>query len=115
MRICHGKTRALASFVGARIVSLYLMKRGAKTNMVRLHGPAPRGRRLQAWAPFGHSMTTTIFGALRRDQITATCVFERPMNGPCFLAYIEQFPAPTLRQGDAVVRKAIERAGASLR
>ena len=49
------------------------------------------------------------------------------MKGPCFLAYVEHFLAPTLRQGDVVVmdnlpshkvagvREAIERAGASLR
>jgi len=72
-------------------------------------------------------MTTTFVGALRHDQIAAPCVFDGPMNGPCFLAYVEQFLAPTLRQGDVVVmdnlpshkvagvREAIERAGASLR
>ncbi len=95
--------------------------------MVRLYGRAPRGRRLNASAPFGHWMTTTFVGALRCDQITAPCVFDGPMNGPCFLAYVEHFLAPTLRRGDVVVmdnlpshkvagvREAIERAGATLR
>lgn len=92
--------------------------------MARLYGRAPRGRRLKASAPFGHWMTTTFVGALRCDQITAPCVFDGPMNGPCFLAYVEQFLAPTLRKGDVVdnlpshkvagVREAIERAGATL-
>ena len=71
-------------------------------------------------------MTTAFVGALRHDQIAAPCVFDSPMNGPCFLAYVEQFLTPTLRQGDVVgmdnltahnvagVREAIERAGATL-
>jgi transposase len=106
---------------------VFIDETGAKTNMVRLYGRAPRGRRLKASAPFGHWMTTTFVGALRCDQITAPCVFDGPMNGPCFLAYVEQFLAPTLRKGDVVVmdnlpshkvagvREAIERAGATLR
>ncbi len=35
--------------------------------MVRLHGRAPRGCRLNASAPFGHWMTTTFVGALRHN------------------------------------------------
>jgi transposase len=61
------------------------------------------------------------------DAIAAPCVFDGPMNGACFLAYVEHFLAPALRKGDVVVmdnlpahkvkgvRKAIERAGATLR
>ena len=106
---------------------VFIDETGAKTNMVRLYGRAPRGRRLKASAPFGHWMTTTFVGTLRCDQITAPCVFDGPMNGPCFLAYVEHFLAPTLRKGDVVVmdnlpshkvagvREAIERTGASLR
>jgi transposase len=54
-------------------------------------------------------------------------VFDGPMDGPCFRAYIEQFVVPILRPGDIVVmdnlsshkvvgiREAIEAAGAELR
>ena len=106
---------------------VFIDETGAKTNMVRLYGRAPRGSRLVASASFGHWMTTTFVGALRCDQIAAPCVFDGPMNGPCFLAYVEHFLAPTLRRGDVVVmdnlpahkvagvREAIERAGATLR
>lgn len=106
---------------------VFIDETGAKTNMVRLYGRAPRGRRLKASAPFGHWMTTTFVGTLRCDQITAPCVFNGPMNGPCFLAYVEHFLASILRKGDVVVmdnlpshkvagvREAIERTGASLR
>jgi transposase len=95
--------------------------------MVRLYGRAPRGRRLKASAPHGHWMTTTFVGALRCDTIAAPCMFDGPMNAACFLAYVEHFLAPALREGDVVVmdnlpahkvagvREAIERTGATLR
>jgi transposase len=106
---------------------VFIDETGAKTNMARLYGRAPRGRRLKASAPHGHWMTTTFVGALRHDKIAAPCVFDGPMNGACFRAYVEHFLAPTLRKGDVVVmdnlpshkvagvREAIERAGATLR
>jgi transposase len=99
----------------------------AKTNMVRLYGRSPRGQRLAAPTPHGHWMTTTFVAALRHDEITAPCVFDGPMDGASFLTYVEHFLVPTLRQGDIVVmdnlashkvagvKKAIERAGATLR
>lgn len=58
--------------------------------------------------------------------MTAPMVLDGPMNGPAFLAYVEQILVPTLRPGDIVVvdnlpahksggvRAAIERAGATL-
>jgi DDE superfamily endonuclease len=81
----------------------FIDETGAKTNMARLYGRAPRGRRLKASAPHGHWMTTTFVGALRHDKIAAPCVFDGPMNGACFRAYVEHFLAPTLRKGDVVV------------
>ncbi len=106
---------------------VFIDETGAKTNMVRLYGRAPRGQRLFAPVPYGHWMTTTFVAALRHDEITAPCVFDGPMNGASFLTYVEQFLVPTLRNGDVVVmdnlashkvagvRQAIERAGATLR
>jgi len=93
--------------------------------MVRRYGRSPRGQRLVAPVPHGHWKTTTFVAALRHDEITAPCVFDGPMNGASFLAYVEQFLVPTLRSGDLVVmdnlgshkvagvREAIERAGAT--
>src|SRR5262245_64197539 len=57
---------------------------------------------------------------------TAPCLFDGPINGERFLAYIEQVLVPTLRPGDIVVmdnlgshkgkavRRAIRKAGAKL-
>jgi hypothetical protein len=99
----------------------------AKTNMTPSHGRCPRGTRLIAPVPFGHWRTSTFLAALRWDGLVAPAVFEGPINGRSFTAYVEQVLAPVLRPGDIVVldnlgshkgkavRNAIERAGAELR
>ena len=106
---------------------VFIDEAGASTKMTRLYGRCPRGERLVSYVPFGHWKTTTFVGALRHDQITAPCVFDGPMNGETFRAWVEQFLAPTLREGDIVVmdnlsshkvagvKAAIEKAGARLR
>jgi transposase len=106
---------------------VFIDETGASTKMTRLYGRSPRGQRLVSYVPFGHWKTTTFVGALRHDQITAPCVFDGPMNGERFRAWVEQFLAPTLRPGDVVVmdnlsshkvagvKAAIEKSGASLR
>ena len=45
----------------------------------------------------------TFLAALRCDRITAPCVFDGPINGESFRAYVEQVLIPTLRPGDIVV------------
>jgi putative transposase len=71
--------------------------------MTRLYGWAPRGRRLVAKFPHGHWNTATFLAALRNDRLDAPCLFEGPINGQRFLAYVEQFLVPTLKPGDIVV------------
>jgi DDE superfamily endonuclease len=95
-----------------------------KTNMTRLRGPPPCGKRLVAAVPHGHWKTSTFIGALRCDGLVAPGVFDGAINGDLFLAYVEQVLVPTLRQGDVVimdnlrshkgagVREAIKAAGA---
>jgi transposase len=97
-----------------------------KTNMTRTHGRARRGQRLVAAVPHGHWRTMTFLAALRVDRIEAPCVFDGPINGRRFTAYVEQFLVPTLKHGDVVVmdnlgshkgeavRRAIRGAGAHL-
>ena len=74
-----------------------------KTNLTRTHGRARRGQRLVAAVPHGHWGTMTFLAALRVDRIEAPCVFDGPINGQRFTAYIEQFLVPTLKPGDVVV------------
>jgi transposase len=75
----------------------------AKTDMTRTHGRCAVGQRLVEKVPHGHWKTLTFVAALRCDRITAPCVFDGPINGLCFLAYVTQFLVPTLRPGDIVV------------
>lgn len=94
--------------------------------MAPLRGWSPRGARLRATAPFGRWRTMTFIAALRCDRIDAPCLFDGPINGEAFLAYVRTFLVPTLREGDVVVmdnlgshrgklvRRAIRQAGAKL-
>jgi transposase len=68
-----------------------------------------------------------VVAALRPTQLTATAVFDGPMDNDTFRAYVDQVLVPSLRPGDVVVldnlaahkqpevRVAIEQAGAQLR
>jgi transposase len=97
-----------------------------KTNMAPLRGWGPKGERLRAFVPHGHWRTLTFLGALRCDRLTAPCVFDGPINGESFRAYVAQQLLPVLKQGDivvmdnlgshrsAAVRRMIKAAGARL-
>lgn len=74
-----------------------------KTNMAPLRGWCPRGRRLRDQVPHGRWQTLTFVAALRHDRLTAPCLFDGPINGASFLAYITQVLVPTLKPGDIVV------------
>ena len=74
-----------------------------KTNMTRLYGWAPRGERLVDKVPYGHWKTQTVLAALRCDRVEAPCLFDGPINGERFLAYVEQFLVPALKPDDIVV------------
>ena len=106
---------------------MFIDETWTKTNMTRLYGWAPRGRRLVvAKIPYGHWKTATFLAARRNDRIDAPCVFDGPINSERFLAYVEQFLVPTLKRNDIVVldnlgshkgkavRNAIKAAGARL-
>lgn len=45
----------------------------------------------------------TFIAALRLEGITAPVVFDQPINGEWFRAYVEQELVPTLRPGDVVI------------
>ena len=70
--------------------------------MTRLYGRAPRGERLVDKVPHGHWKTTTFICGLRYNGVTAPFMLDGAMDGPHFLAYIEQMLAPTLKKGDIV-------------
>ena len=56
------------------------------------------------WRPFPWPLEdTTFIAALRHDRITAPCVFDGPINGASFLAWVQQALVPTLSAGDIVI------------
>ena len=71
--------------------------------MAPLRGWGPKGKRLRGFAPQGHWRTLTFLGALRCDRLDAPCVFDGPINGQSFRAYVEQQIVPVLEPGDIVV------------
>lgn len=71
--------------------------------MTRLYGRAARGERCKCAVPHGHWQTSTLVVALRHDRLCAPCLLDGPMNGPAFLAYVQQFLAPELGPGDIVI------------
>ncbi len=71
--------------------------------MAPLRGWGPKGDRIRAFAPRGHWRTLTFLGALRCDRLTAPCVFDGPINGECFRAYVQQQLVPALKPGDIVI------------
>jgi transposase len=105
---------------------VFIDETAVSTKMTRLRGRAPCGKRCRAPVPHGHWKTITFVVALRLCGLTAPMMIEGPMNGPTFLAYVEQVLVPTLRPGQIVVmdnlsahkmpaiRVAIEAAGAQL-
>jgi transposase len=95
--------------------------------MVRLYGRGPRGERVIDDVPQGTWKTITFVAALRHKKMVAPMVFDGPMTGQMFVAYVEQCLVPTLKRNDIVVidnlrahkvagvREVIEAAGATLR
>lgn len=82
---------------------VFLDETWVKTNMAPLRGWGPRGKRLAAYAPYGHWKTLTFIAALRHDRIDAPFVIDGPINGELFQLYVEQILAPTLSKGDVVI------------
>ena len=82
---------------------MFLDESGVATNLLRRYGRSPRGQRVVDHAPHGHWQTSTFIAGLRVTALTAPGVLDGPMDGPSFLAYVEQILVPTLQPGDIVI------------
>lgn len=82
---------------------IFLDESGAKTNLTRLCGRAPRGQRVQVRTPHGHWQTTTMIASIRLDGSTACMALEGATDTEVFRAYVRAVLLPTLRTGDTVV------------
>src|SRR5271157_4481027 len=105
---------------------IFIDETWTKTNMAPLRGWGPRGSRVIGKAPFKRWKTMTFIAALRHDGIAAPCLFDGPINGAVFLAWVRESLVPALNPGEIVVmdnlgshrgkavRSAIREAGAKL-
>jgi transposase len=82
---------------------VFIDESGAKTNMTRSHGRAPRGERVVGRVPHGHWKTTTMISAVRLDGPCACATVDGPVDADVFRAYVTLVLAPQLRPGDLVV------------
>ena len=82
---------------------IFLDESGAKTNLTRLRGRAPRGERAHASSPHGHWNTTTMICSMRLDGSTACMTIESATDAEVFRAYVRRVLCPTLRKGDVVI------------
>jgi transposase len=105
---------------------VFLDESGVRTDLIRRYARGRRGERVHDAAPDGRWHTTTFLAGLRVEGLTAPAVFDGPIDGASFQAYVDQVLVPTLRSGDIVVldnlschqrpavRRAIEAVGAQL-
>ena len=106
---------------------IFLDETGLSTKMARLYARSIGGARAVDSIPHGHWHTTTFVAGLKHQALVAPAVFDGPMDGESFLAYVEQILSPVLKPGDVVimdnlsshkvagVRDSIQNTGASLR
>jgi transposase len=71
--------------------------------MTRLYGRSELGARCLGAVPHSHWSTATFIAALRHDRLSAPVLFDGPMEGALFLAYVTRVLVPELRRGDIVI------------
>jgi transposase len=82
---------------------VFLDESGAQTDLTRLRGRSPKGRRLYEAVPAGHGTTTTMLSAIRLGGLPAAMVTDGPTNGTVFQGFVDWLLVPALRRGDVVV------------
>ena len=87
----------------ARNRLVFIDESGAKTNMTRFRGRAPKGARAHDSAPLCRWTVRTMISSIRLDGSTACMTIDAPTDGAVFEAFTEQVRVPTLRPGDVVV------------
>ena len=105
---------------------VFIDESGAKTNLTRTRGRAPRGERVIERVPHGHWQTTTVISAVRTSGPCASMVVSGATDSDVFRCYVQHVLVPQLKPGDVVVldnlqphkasgvREMIEAAGATL-
>lgn len=71
--------------------------------MTRRYGRSRVGQRLVCPVPQGHYQTTTMIAAVRLKGPQSPWLFDGPMDGELFLAWVKQGLAPVLQRDDVVI------------
>lgn len=82
---------------------VFLDESGARTDMTRTRGRAPRGVRVVEKVPAGHWKTTTMLAAVRTAGPLAGAVVGGATDTDVFLTWVEHALVPALRPGETVV------------
>jgi transposase len=82
---------------------VFVDESGASTQMTRRYGRSRVGQRLVCPVPQGHYQTTTMIAGVRLHGPQAPWLFEGPMDGELFLAWVKQGLVPVLRPDDVVI------------
>jgi transposase len=91
----------LAGVPATRLV--FVDESGANTQMTRRYGRCPVGQRLVCPVPQGHYQTTTMIAAVRLKGPQAPWLFDGPMDGELFLAWVKRGLVPVLPRDDVVI------------
>lgn len=81
---------------------VFIDESGFKTNMTRTYGWAPLGER-PVFSASKYGKNVTIIGGIALDGLRAWQVLETTLNGPRFIAFLDDCLGPKLRNGDIVV------------
>jgi transposase len=82
---------------------VFIGESSANTALAKLRGWGPKGQRLRSSVPCGRWQTVTMICGIRHDGACAPGLIDGPMDGPAFLAYLEQQLLPELEAGDVLV------------
>jgi transposase len=77
---------------------VFLDECGVLTNMARLRGRSPRGRRACGTVPCGHWTRLTVLGALGTGGMVAAMAVEAATDGAVFHAWLDRVLLPKLRR-----------------
>jgi transposase len=83
---------------------VFVDESGARTDLTRRYGRAPKGERVPEAVPHGRWKVLTILGALTTKGVQASMTVEAATDADVFLPFIQQVLVPTLRPGQVVVR-----------
>jgi transposase len=94
--------RAIAATIATERL-VFIDESGVMRVWKPLSACAPRGRRAYGYVPRNHTHNTTLMAALSLAGVGDTMVIEGTMDGPAFIAWLEQGLGPTLAPGQVVV------------